>query len=424
MTLQHIFLGLRRYGLRGAVNFVLGYPKRRRFQRKMAKTLITDPSWKPEPGITIIGNLSFGASLSKVLRDLVIRLRDCGIPCQAFDLGCENPIPASEYADLLTPADEFRLNRYSDIIGISALPPLPKTDCRLSRILFWEFESGMCEAWPVSLDPIRTIAMSDFNLSVFRRLLPKSTPIDKILYPFQFKPRLSLAKESVRARYGIAPDDFVVFFNFAYMSSYHRKNPEGAVRAFAEAFGDRPDVRLVFKTMGSELYPASAARLKALVGKLGLADRIVFIETFIAQDELIALTAACDAYVSLHRGEGFGLGVAEAMSLGKPVVVTDYSSTTEFCNCGNAMPIPYEMVDVRDDQRDIPDYRHVKAWAEPDVHAAAAALRKLYENPPFRRELGARAKAFIDDYFSDANFRKSVCAFLDRAPQSAPPRRK
>ena len=415
MTIKHAIWSLHHYGVRGAIDFVLGHAKRNAIKREWANTLILDRDWKPIPGITVVGGMSGFNSLSKALRDLVIRLRSCDIPCQAFDTGCENPIPASEYSHLLTPADEFRLNRYTDVVGMFSVPPMPKMPgVRCSRIAFWEFDSGLCEALPHLLEPMTTIAMSDYNKNAFRWLLPAGTPIAKVLYPFHFTPHLTETREAVRARYGIAPGDFAVFFNFAYTSSYYRKNPDGAALAFAEAFGDSPDVKLVFKTAGAKKLPAFAERLKALVGELGIADRVVFVDDFLFQDELVALTDACDAYLSLHRGEGFGLGIAEAMSLGKPVVVTDYSATTEFCNRDDALPVPYRIEPVPHADDELPIFRHVKDWPEPDVHAAAAALRRLYDDRAFARELGERGRRFVADHFSDANFRKSVEAFLAR----------
>lgn len=419
MTLQHAFDAIRRYGLRGIVDFIRSRSARAAARRKMAKTLITDADWQPQPGITVIGHLSDAYSLGKVLRDFVTRLKACGIPYQTFDIGCDDPIPASEYAHLLTPASDFRLNRYSDIVGMFILPPLPKTDCRLSRIGFWEFESGLLAYYSEFSIPLEIIAMSDFARDVFRRQVPKSIPVQKILYPFLLNPRQEAGRNAVRTRYGIAPDDFAVFYNFSYRSSYYRKNPEAAARAFAEAFGACDQTRIVFKTMGARSCPAAVAKLHTCVEELGISERTVFIDDYMPQDELIALTAACDVYLSLHRGEGFGLGIAEAMSLGKPVVVTDYSAPTEFCNRDNALLVPYTLVPVKACEHDIDAYARVKEWAEPDVHAAAAALRRLHDDHAFARELGERGRRFIEDHFSDANFRKSVLDFLARGKPSA-----
>ena len=414
MNIQRAIGTVRRYGVRGVIDFIRSLPHRHATFRTLKNALIADPAWKPEPGITVIGLLSHASSLSKTLRDFVTRLKECGIPCQAYDTGTDETMPASEYAHLITPKDEFKLNRYTDIVGMFTLPMLPPTGCRLSRIVFWEFESGLCESRPELLEPIEAVSMSAFITDSLRQQIPASTPTSEILYPFTFNPIKTIARDTIRAKYKITADDFVVFFNFSYGSSYYRKNPEGVVRAFAEAFKDRSDAKLVFKTMGAKNYAVSAAKLHALVDSLGLADCVIFIDHFVPQDEIIALTDACDAYISLHRGEGFGLGIAEAMSLAKPVVVTNYSAPTEFCNADNAMLVPYSMRAVQSYEHDHELYSQVWEWAEPDTHVAAKALRRLYDDRAFAKQLGENARRFIADHFSDANFKKSIEAFLAR----------
>ena len=97
------------------------------------------------------------------------------------------------------------------------------------------------------------------------------------------------------------------------------------------------------------------------------------------------------------------------MSLAHPAVVTDWSATTEFCRPDNSMPVPYTLVPIK-------PWEYVeclKEWAEADVDAAAAALRRLYDDPALRAELGRRAQAFIAEHFSLSNFKASVNAFLD-----------
>ena len=133
------------------------------------------------------------------------------------------------------------------------------------------------------------------------------------------------------------------------------------------------------------------------------------ITEYLTERDLYSLTNACDVYVSLHRAEGFGLGIAEAMSLGKAVIATDYSATTEFCRPGTALLVPFKM--VSNDEQGFAG-RIGDSWAEPDVDAAARALRCLYDNPQLRNDLGNRAKAFICDYFSIENVRRSVESFL------------
>ena len=205
----------------------------------------------------------------------------------------------------------------------------------------------------------------------------------------------------------------MVFFNFDIRSSYERKNPESLIHAFSMAFYDVQDVVLVLKIMGAKTNPDKVARLTKLVEEMGISSRVIFIYDYVSQEKLYALTKACDVYCSLHRGEGFGLGIAEAMCMEKAVVVSDWSAPTEFCKSDNSILIPVKIVPVAPSERDHNLYQWIKTWAEPDVKAAALALRKLYDDPAYRKDIGAKAKRSIEDYFSVENFRKSICRFIE-----------
>ena len=121
------------------------------------------------------------------------------------------------------------------------------------------------------------------------------------------------------------------------------------------------------------------------------------------------LTEACDVFLSLHKAEGFGMGMAEAMSQGKPVVATNWSANTEFCREDTAWCIPYHMVPILSHEYMV----SMKEWAEADAEAAAAALREIRANPGLVAERTAKGKSFMEEHFSIANFKKSVEAFLD-----------
>lgn len=367
---------------------------------------------QPTRGITFIADLCGRDSIAKTARDFVRALHDSGLPFQAFDPHFTGDPAGTSIDELITARSDFDLRRYSTVIEMFEGAVSDRLCVRHVSIPFWEFESGFPEIHPALARRACIAGMSDFNVDYFRRALP-SARVMKILYPLQVPHVDPATLPATRARYGLAPDDFVVFFNFSYLSGYHRKNPESALEAFAAAFADVPRAKLVFKTVHAAHFPREAARVRALAHVRGLDGRFITLDDYVPAADLLALTAACDCYLSLHRGEGFGLGVAEAMALGRPAVVTDYGATREFCTPETACPVPYRLVPVHPAQIDNSHYTFVSAWAEPDVAAAACALRELYANPELRAARGEAARAFIARHFSRENFRASLETLLN-----------
>jgi glycosyltransferase involved in cell wall biosynthesis len=178
-------------------------------------------------------------------------------------------------------------------------------------------------------------------------------------------------------------------FAFDFNSTGQRKNPWGVVEAFRRAFAGRAEVRLIIKAINAHLHGAAAERLRYAVG----ADaRIELLERFLDAEELSALYARCTAYVSLHRSEGFGLTVAEAMIRGIPVICTDYSATSEFVDPSVGWLIPHTMVEVGPGW---PPYQADALWAEPDLDAAAAAMRAVADDPGEARRRGAAGRELL-----------------------------
>jgi FkbM family methyltransferase len=178
-------------------------------------------------------------------------------------------------------------------------------------------------------------------------------------------------------------------FAFDFNSTAQRKNPGGVVAAFQRAFPEREDVRLVIKTINARLHPGVAERLR-----IEVADdpRIELIERYLSVAELHELYDTSTCYVSLHRSEGFGLTVAEAMVRAMPVISTDYSSTREFLDERTGWPIRYRMVPVGNGA--LP-YHPDGVWADPDVGAAAAAMRQIVEDPEEATRRGKAAREHI-----------------------------
>jgi hypothetical protein len=191
-----------------------------------------------------------------------------------------------------------------------------------------------------------------------------------------------------RAGLGL-PEGFLFGFVYDYASVAARKNPLGLIDAFTRAFGHDGDASLVLKTLGGERHPeAHAAVLAAAAGH----PRITVLDAHLPVEEKNALVRELDCYVSLHRSEGFGLTIAEAMLLGTPVIATDYGGSRDLATAFNALLVDHRPVAIGPGHDPYPADGE---WAEPDLDHAAALLREAYGDPEAGRARAARARADV-----------------------------
>lgn len=186
-----------------------------------------------------------------------------------------------------------------------------------------------------------------------------------------------------RADFGLPEGKFVFYFSFDFRSFAARKNPLAAVAAFRRAFPRRDaSAALLLKTIGSEW---KSEERDSLLDAIRGDPRILLIDREFTRPRAIALLALSDCFLSLHRSEGFGRGPAEAMLLGKPVIVTDYSGTRDFATSETALLVDYQLVQVG-----ATEYPAASAqvWAEPDIEQAAVAMRRVSADASLAHQLG------------------------------------
>jgi glycosyltransferase involved in cell wall biosynthesis len=199
-----------------------------------------------------------------------------------------------------------------------------------------------------------------------------------------------------RSEFGMGSDDFVFAFAFDGYSYLERKNPVAVVRAFRKAFVQRERAKLIVKVMNSQVCGTG---WNAVMAEASQDERITVVDASWPHAKLISMMNCADVYVSLHRSEGFGRTPAEAMLLGKPVIVTDYSGTVDFCRPDNALLVDYRLVPVA-------ERSYVatagQVWADPDVDCAARHMRALFDDRSLGPRIGASGRQTILNEFSAA----------------------
>lgn len=193
-----------------------------------------------------------------------------------------------------------------------------------------------------------------------------------------------------RAYFGLPADACLFVFVFDFLSYIDRKNPLGAIRAFKTAFprGDE-QAGLVLKVMNGD---EKDSRWKAMLAEIGGDGRIIVINERMSRGDSLALMDCCDCFLSLHRSEGFGRGPAEAMLLGKPVIVTGYSGNVDFTLPDNSFLVDYRLVPVQAGEY---VFGEGQVWAEPDVEQAAGHMRTVHEGSASVAAVALRGQAYV-----------------------------
>jgi glycosyltransferase involved in cell wall biosynthesis len=195
-----------------------------------------------------------------------------------------------------------------------------------------------------------------------------------------------------RHELALAPkESFSFLFYFDFNSFHQRKNPWAVLDAFSRAFptSRKDDVKLVIKTIGHASQPEALKRLAGLVSR---DTRIRLVTDSLSSEKMASLIANASCFVSLHRSEGFGRGMAEAMYFGKPVIATGYSGNMDFMSPENSYLVDYELVVVGDQDYVYPSGAR---WASPNVDHAASLMQHVYENPAEARMRGRKARAYM-----------------------------
>lgn len=350
-------------------------------------------------------------SISRAGEGFLEGLSSTGIPsiltdiCRKFD---NLQVSGIKKFDLRNELSIFVINL--DQVPV-VVPKFTRNESLKFAYCFWEYSSGL-EKFEKAFEYIDGVFVAtDFVYNAVKKIAPKDKKIFKLPLPFIIDfseaPQEQIIKQ--RNKLNLKKEDFAFFFNFDYSSSYDRKNPLSILKALKIVLSSNKNAKVVFKTSNSELHSCQYKDLVLAIKALNLQEHVVIIDKFLTRQEFVTLLSGMDAYISLHRGEGLGLGMMEAMYLSIPVIATNYSGNTDFCTESTAALVNYSIVPCNDKH---PAYSLVREWAEPDIEDAAAKMIKVMEGGESIKGMIKNAKEFVTNNYSKEKYCKRLNEIL------------
>jgi len=362
--------------------------------------------------VQIIGPFKKASGLGQAARLSAEMLEQSGVSVNKVNFGLDNPAPEG-FSRAETVADYQ--NAKVNLIHLNA-EAIPLTyayqpDCFTNAYnigyFFWELDSpGACHY--LGMDMLDEIWVStEFGVQVFQPHI--DIPVTNVGMSYEALPEVDRddARAYLRDLIGLPDDDFVFMVTFDSFSFVQRKNPLGVLEAFQAAFPKEDPanshVRLVIKTQNrTKIADPDQINVWEQVDRVLKGDaRIVLMNETLAYKDLLRFKKGADAYLSLHRSEGWGFGMIEAMNLRVPVICTLYSGNVDFCPDGTCWPVDFTLTELG-----LHDYIFVRdgqKWAEPDTAHAAKQMRAMHDDPEEARKRADAAWDFIQsDFGKDA----------------------
>lgn len=359
-----------------------------------------------QPGINLVAYIAAELGLGEAARSLARACSAVDVPYSVIDVGYQSSnLQRDTQALANASAQRFAI----DMVYVNA-DQTPATIAYLKergldnayQIGFWHWEQPeLPEAHLGAFELLDEIWVpSTFVRDAVAAVSP--VPVYMVPHALQFAATPGVQ----RSAFGLPEGKVLALVMYDFHSYQARKNPQAAIAAFRQALAGRSDAVLVVKTINSEHHPEAQRELAASLADLP--DTVV-IERFLTRQQVWDLQSCCDMLVSLHRAEGFGLGPAEMMYLGKPVVATGWSANMDFMTPDNSMPVKYTLAPLAET---VGAYPAGPLWADADVDHAAHCIRRLIDDPGLRASMGARASSDIRRQLAPETVGKLVAARL------------
>ena len=380
------------------IRHIVSKPLEKRVIRKTKIPKPYEPGRYPD-GINLYGLFKTEIGLAQGAKLYARALEKGNIPHTLLNLDFIPDLPQEDktFDDRLTVENKYAINvvhinppQWQDALGTF---PQSHFDRHYNVGIFqWELET-LPDDWKPLFDYVDEVwTPSEFTARTMRKETDK--PVIPILYGMETPYDETPYDETLtRADFGLNEDDFLVLMMFDSNSYASRKNPGAAIDAFREAYGENPEhVKLVIK-----INNPKAKDIAFVEEHIGGNTGYTLITERMEKKKLNSLIRLCDVMISMHRAEGFGLVMAEAMALGTPAVATDWSANTEFMPEEAACPVRYKMIPVAG------GYQFDNGqmmWADPDTHHAAEYLKRLRDDPEYYRQKAEAGKRFIAENLS------------------------
>lgn len=372
--------------------------------RKMKRSMITNSYGKLEKlnllpyengryehGVNLIGNICAESGLGQSCRLVASALDKTGFPLSIYkyeQLGAEGQGDHSWENRLSKelPYDVNLIHINPHELGLAFIQQDASVWNYRYNIGYWLWElEEFPDEWIPCFQCLDEIwAPSEFICNAIR----KKTTLPVRCMPYYVDVHIGTIYD--RKHFGIPEDKFLYLMMYDQSSCMERKNPIGVLNAFKMAFEkENENVGLVIKI--NNPTPESRKQIRSVLDGY---TNVYLIEETLSRDEVNSLTKCVDVVVSLHRAEGFGLVLAEAMLLGTPTVATNWSSNTEFMNENVACMVDYELITI---EKEMPPFKAGNRWADANLDQAAGDMKKLYEDKEYYEMIRKNAKEYAEE---------------------------
>ena len=344
-------------------------------------------------GVNLMGHVGTRSGVGEDLRMASRALQAAGIPFVVRNVPPSTGVLAEEVS-CEPPADHspFSINMFC-MAGMETVTALSSRRNLLDgkfNVGFWPWELPKWpDLWSHAPHLMEELwASTSFTGEAYRR----STSV--AVRQVRMAVEVDETRRLTRADFGLPFNRFLFGYSFDGHSSFSRKNPEAAIKAFRLAFprGDEA-ASLILKGLRVNGYPLWD-NLESLAAE---DSRIILMSASMPRGALLDLYRTFDCFISLHRSEGFGRNIAECMLLGKPVIATNYSGNTDFTFESTAALVSATLIPVEDGEY---PFGAGQLWADPSVSHAAEHMRRMFLDSEWRTRLGTAGQAFIRKYHS------------------------